>query len=313
MRAARLHGIGDLRVETLPDPEPGPGDLVVRIEGCGLCPTDLRKFTIGTSDGYPLNPGHEWVGRVVALGPDVAGWQVGDRVYGDTYAGYADVALLPTRGNPWSHGPLAVPDELPLDRAVFIEPLADCLHAVLDQGRVAAGDSVIVLGAGQMGLQLVAAAVHAGAAVVRVVEPDEARREHALAFGATEALAPDAFVPARDADVVILSIGDAGLVPTCIEACAAGGRVVLFAGFGDRPHATLDLNAIHYRELAVVGSEWIGTPPNVRPARYAEACALLSGGLALERLVERTVDLDGIADAFVAMRERRLMKAVLRP
>jgi threonine dehydrogenase-like Zn-dependent dehydrogenase len=89
--------------------------------------------------------------------------------------------------------------------------------------------------------------------------------------------------------------------------------VVLFAGFGDRPSATLDMNKLHYREIAVVGSEWIGTPPNVRLERYADARDLLAGGLALEQLVERTVDLDGIADAFVAMRERRLMKAVLRP
>ena len=312
MRAARLHGIGDLRIETLPDPEPGPGELLVRVEACGLCPTDLRKFLIGTSDGYPLNPGHEWLGRVEATGADVEGWNVGDRVYGDTYAGYADLALLATGGNPWSHGPLAVPDNLPADRAVFIEPLADCLHAIVDQGRVTSGDRVIVLGAGQMGLQLAAAAAHAGAGV-RVVEPDAGRRELALGLGADAVLAPDDFVPAGDADCVVLSIGDGGLVPACIAACAPGGRVVLFAGFGDRPLATLDMNAIHYREIAVVGSEWIGTPPNVRRERYAEARDLLTGGLALERLVERTVGFDGIADAFVAMRERRLMKAVLRP
>ncbi len=312
MRAARLHGIGDLRVETLPDPVPGPGELLVRVEACGLCPTDLRKFLIGTSDGYPLNPGHEWLGRIEATGAGVDGWTVGDRVYGDTYAGYADLALLATGGNPWSHGPLAVPDDLPADRAIFIEPLADCLHAIVDQGRVTAGDRVIVLGAGQMGLQLAAAAAHAGASV-RVVEPDERRRELALGLGAAAALTPDDFVPAGDADCVVLSIPDGGLVPACIDACAPGGRVVLFAGFGDRPMATLDLNKIHYREIALVGSEWIGTPPNIRPQRYAEARDLLAGGLELERLVERTVDLDGIADAFAAMRERRLMKAVLRP
>jgi L-iditol 2-dehydrogenase len=312
MRAARLHGIGDLRVETLPDPEPGPGELLVQVEACGLCPTDLRKFTIGTSDGYPLNPGHEWLGRVVAAGAEVGEWRVGDRVYGDTYAGYADLALLAVAGNPWSHGPLAVPDDLPAERAVFIEPLADCLHAVLGQGRVGAGDAVIVLGAGQMGLQLAAAAVHAGANV-RVVEPDVRRRELARGLGAAETVTPEAFAPAGDADCVILSIGDGSLVPACIDACAPGGRVVLFAGFGNRPAATIDLNALHYREIALVGSEWIGTPPNVHPERYAEARDLLAGGLALETLVERTVGLDGIADAFADMRERRLMKAILVP
>jgi L-iditol 2-dehydrogenase len=65
MRAARLHGIGDLRIESLPVPEPRPGEVLVRIEACGVCPTDARKFAIGVADGgYPLNPGHEWTGHV---------------------------------------------------------------------------------------------------------------------------------------------------------------------------------------------------------------------------------------------------------
>ena len=190
MRAARLHGIGDLRIEIAARSRARPRRSARPIEACGLCPTDLRKFLIGTSDGYPLNPGHEWIGRVEATGSAVSGWNVGDRVYGDTYAGYADFALLATGGNPWSHGPLAVPDDLAADRAIFIEPLADCVHAVLDQGRVMSGDRVIVLGAGQMGLQLLAAvAVHAGA-TVRVVQPDERRRQLARGFGAPRCSRP---------------------------------------------------------------------------------------------------------------------------
>ena len=96
MRAARLHGVGDLRVESVPVPVPGPTQLLVSVEACGICPTDARKYAIGVSDGgYPLNPGHEWVGRVVATGEAVDGFQVGDQVYGDTYAGYADFAASP--------------------------------------------------------------------------------------------------------------------------------------------------------------------------------------------------------------------------
>jgi 2-desacetyl-2-hydroxyethyl bacteriochlorophyllide A dehydrogenase len=310
MRAARLHGVGDLRVEQVPDPEPAPGELLVRIEACGICPTDLRKFLIGTSDGYPLNPGHEWVGRVAGLGDGVGGWAVGDRVYGDTYAGYAEFAALPLAGNPWSHGPLRMPDAMPAERAVFVEPLADCLHAVRDQGRVAEGDRVIVVGAGQMGLQMAACAARAGGRVT-VVEPDDGRRALATAFGAIAA-EPE-LEPAGDADVVILTVGAAALVAPCIGACAAGGRLVLFAGFGDASEAVVDLNRIHYEEIAVVGSEWIGTPPNVRGERYGEACELLDGGLDLERLVDLTVGLDGIAGAFEAMQSRAIMKAVLVP
>src|SRR5262249_57409825 len=96
MRAARLHGIKDLQLEELPVPRPGPGELLVRVEACGVCPTDARKYAIGVSDGeYPFNPGHEWVGVVEATGPEADGWAPGDRVYGDTYGGVAPLAPGP--------------------------------------------------------------------------------------------------------------------------------------------------------------------------------------------------------------------------
>src|SRR6516165_10133497 len=80
MWAARLHGIKDLQLEELPVPQPGPGELLVRVEACGICPTDARKYSIGVSDGeYPVNPGHEWVGLVEETGPDAGGWTPGDR------------------------------------------------------------------------------------------------------------------------------------------------------------------------------------------------------------------------------------------
>ena len=120
MRSARLHGLRDLRVDTVPRPRAGDDEVLVRIEACGICPTDVRKFLVGVNDGqYPFNPGHEWVGRIVETGRAVDGFEVGDRVYGDTYGGYGEFAVLPVRGNPWSCGPLRVPDGMPTRRAVF--------------------------------------------------------------------------------------------------------------------------------------------------------------------------------------------------
>ncbi len=312
MRAARLHAIRDLRVEDLPVPEPGPGELLVRVEGCGVCPTDVRKWAIGVNDGeYPFNPGHEWVGRIEATGPDTTGWDIGRRVYGDTYAGYAEYALLSTSPGRWSHGPLALPDDLSLERAVFVEPFADCLHAVRDQARVAAGDRVVV-GGGQMGQQLVLAAKAAGARVV-LVEPIEERRALALDLGADWAAAELAGADAG-AQAVILSIGAAALVQPALELAAPGGRVVLFAGFGDAPLAEVDLNRIHYEELALVGSEWIGTPPNTRRERYDEAVALLASGEApLERLVTGRCSLDELEQVFEDVRALRRLKTILVP
>jgi L-iditol 2-dehydrogenase len=286
--------------------------MLVRIEACGICPTDVRKYLLGTRDGYPLNPGHEWVGRVEALGAGVDGWEIGQRVYGDTYAGYAELALLDVEPRPWSHGPLSLPEDLGLERAVFVEPLADCLHAVLDQGRVRPHDRVVVVGGGQMGLQLVLAASLEDAEVT-LVEPLDARRALGVALGAHEAVSELAEL-SGEADVVILSIGVAALLERCVEMTATGGRVVLFAGFGEAPRAEVDLDDLHYREIAIVGSEWIGSPPNESRHHYVAARDLLASGRApLERLVTARCGLDGLEEAFADIRAHRELKVVLVP
>jgi L-iditol 2-dehydrogenase len=315
MRAVRLHGPRDLRVETLPVPEPAAGELLVRIEACGVCPTDVRKFLVGTADGaYPLNPGHEWVGHVEAVGAGVPTWEPGARVYGDTYAGYAEYALLPVEAADWSYGALAVPDALSTERAVFVEPLADCLHAVHDQGRVQTGDRVVVLGAGQMGLQIVLAAAGAGARVL-AVDPLPGRRELALSFGAEDARHPSRWDSAGErAEVVIVTVGDPALVAQALTAAAPGGRVVLFAGFGAGGEAVVDLNRLHYEEIALLGSEWIGSPPNQRRERYQDALELLASGVAqLEQLVTDRCGLDGVEASFEALRRHRSLKTIVIP
>jgi L-iditol 2-dehydrogenase len=284
------------------------------VEACGICPTDVRKHAIGSHDGYPLNPGHEWVGAVVEVGPEATGWSIGQRVCGDTYAGYAEYALLSIEPGAWSNGALAIPADLDALQATFVEPLADCVHAVRDQARVERGARVCVVGAGQMGLQMIAVAAAAGAEVT-AVEPHADRRRLAREFGAAEtADASELAEAAHGRDAVILTIGAAELVATCVGAVAPGGRVVLFAGFGAAPHATLDLDVLHYREVSLVGSEWIGTPPNQRRERYAHALGLItSGEVPVDRLVSGEVGLEGIEGAFAAIREQRGLKYVLRP
>ena len=127
----------------------------MRVEACGICPTDVRKYAIGTRDGYPAEPGPR-VGRRGCGGRGRRdGWSIGQRVCGDTYAGYAEYAVLSVDPGAWSNGALAIPDDLDAVRATFVEPLADCVHAVRDQARVRTGSRVCIVGAGQMGLQMV--------------------------------------------------------------------------------------------------------------------------------------------------------------
>jgi len=320
MRAARLHGIRDVRVESLPVPVPGRSEVLVRIDACGICPTDARKYAIGVNDGsYPFNPGHEWVGRVVATGEGVDGFAIGEQVYGDTYAGFAEFATIAARPGGWSRGALALGD-LPVKRAVFVEPLADCLHAVHDQGQVRAGDRVAVIGAGSMGLQLVAVATRAGARVV-VVEPRADRRLLAKRFGAEVALDSAEWVRsvlewsgAAGPEVMILTVPRGDLAAESVTACGAGGRVVLFAGFGDEGTALIDLNRLHYQEIALVGSEWVGVPPSQRLERYEQARELLADGrLPLEELVSDESRLDELDGALQAVREGRSLKTIVLP
>jgi L-iditol 2-dehydrogenase len=318
MRIARLHGVGDLRIDQVPRPAPGSGEILLRVEGCGVCPTDVRKFAVGVHDGkYPFNPGHEWVGVVADVGPGVTGWRPGERVFGDVYAGYGEWAVLSVTPTDWSYGPLRIGD-MPLHRAVFVEPLADCLHAIHDQAAVTDQDRVLVVGAGQMGLQMVAVAADAGAQVA-VADPVSSRRDLAIAMGADLALHPDELARSLrtwspgGVNAIILTLGRQELVAQCLSLAAAGGRLVLFAGFGQSGFATIDVNEVHYRELTIIGSEWVGTPPRQRRGRYDEALALLQGGgrFALERLVTATCQLDTLADAFADVGQQRTLKYVL--
>ena len=97
-----------------------------------------------------------------------------------------------------------------------------------------------------------------------------------------------------------------------MAAAAPGARIVAFAGFGTAPEATIDLNLLHYRELSLVGSEWIGTPPNQRRERYAESLAILeSGELELEKLVDRRCSLEQAGEVLSGFGEHGAVKTVI--
>jgi len=256
---------------------------------------------------------------VVATGEDVEGLEFGQRVYGDTYAGYAEFAAIGTQPAGWSRGALQVGD-LPVERAVFIEPLADCLHAVHDQGKVASGHRVAVIGAGSMGVQMVAAAAHAGARVL-AVEPRRERRALAERFGAEATLESREWVGElrewagdNGPELVLVTVPRGELAAQAVAACGPGGRVVLFAGFGAEGEALIDLNRLHYHEIALLGSEWVGVPPHQHFERYDQARELLTNGeLPLEQLISDEIGLDGLDGALQAVRDGRSLKTIVYP
>jgi L-iditol 2-dehydrogenase len=284
----------------------------------------LRKFRTGDNGElkYPFNMGHEWVGEIVDVGSHIRSVTPGARVVGGGYAGYAEFA--PLRGDLLrinNGGPLTIPDSVTDEEATFVEPLADNIHAVVEQARVTIGETVLIVGAGQMALQQMLVAKLAGATVV-VSEPIAERRALAARFGADHVIdAASADVPAvvreftggQGADAAILSVGSPPGMLTAIQSVRPRGRVVLFGGFERGVTVTLDPNIIHYKELQVIGSEWVGIRPHQNLALYGVALRLIEQKkVPVADLVTHRIPLRNIHEAFDALRNRSGLKAVIQ-
>ncbi|MCC7025074.1 MAG: zinc-binding dehydrogenase [Thermomicrobiales bacterium] len=324
MRAALLYGIGDLRLVDVPTPEYGPDEVLTKVTVCAVCPTDIRKYRVGNGGvlQFPFNMGHEWVGEVVEVGKDVDDVKVGDRILGGGYAGYAEYApvgghnLRPVKGKP-----LVIPESVSDEEATFVEPLADAIHSIVDQGKVKIGDKVLILGAGQLALQHVMVAKAVGATVI-VSEPIAERRELARQFGADYVLdgssteevvaAVHELTDGQGADAAIVTIGSPEASVTALAAVRSRARIVLFGGFDRGVQTTLDLNIIHYKEIELTGSYWVGVPPYGNPDLYGVALKLIENGtVPVGKLITHRFELENIHDAFDAIRTKAGMKAII--
>jgi L-iditol 2-dehydrogenase len=297
VRALRFHGPGDLRVEEVPRPEPGPGDVLVQVEVALTDGTDAKAFR----RGHPLllaelpSPfGHEFCGidvasgrRVVAANSAPCGECAPCRRGEETLCenlqpflngAYAEYLLVPRRIA--ERNLLPVPPGLPSEVAALVEPLACCLRGV-ERAEVEAGQTVAVLGPGPIGLMLCAAAKDAGAHVVSVGGRPE-RRELAREFGAVPG-------DGRGADAVIEAVGTDEAWRDALELVRPGGTVVFFGG----RELGVDTFRLHYEELTLRGA-FHHTPRHVRAA----LAFLASGAYPWERLITHQVGLEQVAGLF---------------
>lgn len=269
MKAIVWHAAGDLRLDDVAEPSaPGPGQALLEVSFCGICGTDLGEYTKGpvmireqahplTGARPPLVLGHEFSGRVLAVGPDVDAGAVGGRVtvdpcwrcgqcfwcrrgdyhvcrYGGS-VGLASDGALARRVIVPAAGLVLLPDSVDDRIAALTEPLAVGLHAVRRAG-VQPGDRLLVLGAGPIGAAVLLAARASGAAEVYVSEPSAGRRELARQLGATEAFDPGAVDVRKEVylrtgrigpDAVFECTGSPRLLQVAVSAARRGGRVVL--------------------------------------------------------------------------------------
>jgi L-iditol 2-dehydrogenase len=322
MKAALLYGIGDLRVVETDVPKIGPNEILAKVKACAVCPTDIRKYRTGDhmSIGFPMNLGHEWTGDVVETGANIKRFRKGMRIIGADFAGYAEYAKIPE-----SYIKLGmvckIPDDVSYEEGTFLEPMTDCLHAVKDQAKAKAGDTVAIIGAGQMGLQQLMVAKYVGATVI-VSDMVEKRIEYAEKLGADHVINASKENPVQamerltggwGPDSVIVSIGQPLAIEQGLKMVKKGGRVVIFGGAPEGTIVRLDPNIIHYGEVILTGSFWIGaTKTNLK--LYKEALNLIaSKRIPVAKLITHRFTLDEIHKAFQVQENKEGLKAIIIP
>jgi alcohol dehydrogenase, propanol-preferring len=340
MRAAVLRGAGQpLSVEEWPTPEPGPGEVLIRVAACGVCHTDLHYTDHGTPTFRtpPVILGHEVSGTIAATGPGVQGWQPGDRVLlpavltcgacarcregrenicesslmlgNHVDGGFAEFLVAPAR-----HA-FRLPDELPLvESAIIADAITTPYHALVHRAAVRPGDQVLVLGCGGIGLNLIQLAAALGARVI-AVDRVPAKLEWARRLGAAEIL--DATATTRldrevrrltggGADIALEAVGLPATQEQALSCLRTGGRLVL-VGYSPEP-MSLNAGRLMFRELEVIGS--LGC----RPIDYPRVLELARQGvIRVAELVSHRFPLERIGDAFDALRAGEVVRAVVTP
>jgi L-iditol 2-dehydrogenase len=310
VKAALLYAPGDLRIEDVPKPEPGTGEVLVQIEVALTDGTDLKTFRRGhplLARTSPAPFGHEFCGlvdgrRVVAANSAPCGACDGCargeqcRALAFLAGAYADWLVVPERIAAVNLH--EVPRGLASEVAALVEPLACCLRGV-ERAGIQAGDRVAVLGAGPIGLMLCACVADAGGWPVLVGGREE-RRVLAESFGAEAG-------DGSGADIVIEAVGSSEAWRDAVRLVRPGGTVVLFGGLPSETEVPVDAFRVHYEELTLRGS-FHHTPSTVRAALGF----LASGAYPWERLVTHRVPLADLPALF-ADPPRDLLKAAVVP
>ena len=329
MLAAELRAPDEIVVRDLPVPELDPGDLLLKVKATTICGTDVRIYRGKKTKGvrYPSIIGHEFSGEIVQTNGDGGGFVEGDRVGVDPVVpcgfceyclsgmenvcanrraigyefdgSFAEYVRIPKEaviaGNV-----RRIADTVSWEAAALAEPLACCINGQQRVG-VGVGDSVVVVGAGPIGLMHLKLAKLAGASFVLVSEVHEHRRATALTFGAdrvsdprTESVreAVATVTGGRGVDVVIVAVGHPGAAEEAITWVKKGGRVSLFAGFAPGASITIDPNSVHYNEVTVTGASAL------KRRDYALAMDLVaSADFGIDRLVTHRFALKDITEA----------------
>ena len=276
MKAAVISSPGAVSVETVDDPTPGPGEVVVQVAACGLCGTDLHILEGEFAPTLPIVPGHEFAGEIVAVGTGVVGVGLGDRVAVDPSlychachycrqgrgnlcerwnaigvsrpGAAAEFALAPA-GNC-----VKLPEHIRTEDAALIEPLS-CAVRGYDVLRSSLASRVLIYGSGTMGLMMLELAKRTGAASVDVVDLNPDRLATARLLGCSRAAAsPDELEQPRGWDVVIDATGNERAIQDALGRVGKGGTYLQFGVAEYAARATIEPYRIYNQEITITGS-----------------------------------------------------------
>ena len=325
MRAAVYKGSQRFAIEEMPDPTPGPGQVVIDVSHCAICGTDVHHFMYDVAPPGTVM-GHEYSGAVSAVGEGVSRWRAGDRVVGG--GGEPPPGRAPVRGERTNYGrdsavaptsrvrayaekvlleewePIPIPEGVSDEEAAMCEPCAVAVRAVR-LSRLNLGDFAVVLGAGPIGLLTMQAARAAGASRVIVSEPAPARARAARELGADAVVNP----LEEDAEAQVVELMD-GVGPDVVFECAAAKGTLDQALNMVRRNGQVVLVAIAWERTPVMPPDWIAREVNLQtsfgtqPRDWRIALDLMrSGKVTTQPLVSEAsyLPLDDIQGAFEAL------------
>jgi len=346
MRAAVYRGINDVRLETVPVPQIGAGEILVSVHTCGICGTDLKKIATG-SHSAPRIFGHETSGTVAAVGANVSQFAPGDRVMVfhhipcrqcyycvnktfaqcETYKKVGCTAGFEPSGGgfaeyvrvmDWivSKGTVRIPDGTSFEQASFVEPINTCMKGI-ERLALRPGETVLVIGQGPIGIMLSVLAKRAG---TRVITSDlyDQRLTISKAFGLDNTINVSRIDPVKEArgqtegrgaDAAILAVGANSLIRTAMDAVRPGGRVLLFAQT-QHSEATFDPAAVCMDEKTLIGSYSASIDLQHESVQF-----VMGREMALEKLISHRFPLEQAVEALdlAAHPQPGSMKIVIQP
>lgn len=338
MKAAVYYKPMDIRWEEVDTPVCGNGELLIRIKASGICGTDVKTYRRGHHMFKPpVILGHEFAGEIAEVGSEIQGYSKGDRVIVAPYVPCGKCPMcrigqfelcadkqkiegafaeyVKVSKEIVEKGMFKIPDNLSYTEASLVEPLACCLNAANDCN-YHPGDTVVIVGAGPMGLINLAVAKALGAAKLITIEMNDDRRKLAESMGAiginphsddvTEKVME--ICGGRGADVLIIAVGLVEVAEQYMKLIGKGGTINLFGGFPSNSKLTIDPNMLHYDQVKLTGS--FGFTPY-----YIESALnmISEGRIDINGIITHKMSMDKVKEAIDLILNQQALKVILYP